>query len=160
MTTDVSAQPPAPPPGNEPPGAAGQPGAPQPPGKRRGAGRLLLKTLGWTVAVLVLLLVLALGLVYGALTTERGTAYAWQAAVRLLGGKLSGTLEGGALANGVRLRAVRWRALDGSGTDIQIDRVSGRWGLTREPWRFTIDYLHVGTIDARIGASSPSSNEP
>jgi len=160
MTTDVSAQPPAPPPGNEPPGAAGQPGAPQPPGKRRGAGRLLLKTLGWMVVVLVLLLVLALGLVYGALTTERGTAYAWQAVVRLLGGKLSGTLEGGALANGVRLRAVRWRALDGSGTDIQIDRVSGRWGLTREPWRFTIDYLHVGTIDARIGASSPSSNEP
>ncbi|CAH2914402.1 MAG: Inner membrane component of TAM transport system [uncultured Paraburkholderia sp.] len=160
MTTDVSAQPPAPPLGNEPPGApeAGPPGPPPP--KRRGAARLLLKTLGWTVAVLVLLVALALGLLYGALTTERGTAYAWQAAVKLLGGKLTGTLEGGALANGVRLRAVRWRALDGSGTDIQIDRVSGRWELTREPWRFTIDYLHVGTVDARIGASSPGSNEP
>ncbi|WP_025599042.1 translocation/assembly module TamB domain-containing protein [Burkholderia sp. WSM2230] len=160
MTTDVSAQPPAPPPGNEPPGGqqAGPPGSPPP--RRRGAGRLLLKTLGWTVVVLVLLLALALGLLYGALTTERGTAYAWQAAVKLLDGKLSGTLEGGSLANGVRLRAVRWRALDGSGTDIQVDRVSGRWGLTREPWRFTVDYLHVGTVDARIGSSSPRSNEP
>ncbi|WOD18785.1 translocation/assembly module TamB domain-containing protein [Paraburkholderia kirstenboschensis] len=160
MTTDVSAQPPAQPPGNQPPGAE-PPGTPEPPpAKRRGAGRLLLKTLGWTVVALVLLVALALGLLYGALTTERGTAYAWQAAIKLLGGKLSGTLESGALANGVRLREVRWRALDGSGTDIQIDGVSGRWALMREPWRFTIDYLHVGTVDARIGASSSSSSEP
>jgi translocation and assembly module TamB len=160
MTTDVSAQPPAQPPGNQPPGAE-PPGTPEPPpAKRRGAGRLLLKTLGWTVMALVLLVALALGLLYGALTTERGTAYAWQAAVKLLGGKLSGTLESGTLANGVRLREVRWRALDGSGTDIQVDRVSGRWALMREPWRFTIDYLHVGTVDARIGPSSSSSSEP
>lgn len=163
MTTDVSAQPPVQPPGNPPPGAEppGPPGTPEPPpAKRRRAGRLLLKTLAALVVVLVLLVALALGLLYGALTTERGTAYAWQAAVKLLGGKLSGTLESGALANGVRLRAVRWRALDGSGTDIQIDRVSGKWALMREPWRFTIDYLHVGTVDAHIGASSPSSSEP
>ncbi|MGC2038710.1 MAG: translocation and assembly module protein TamB, partial [Paraburkholderia caledonica] len=160
MTTDVSAQPPVQPPGNPPPGAE-PPGPPEPPpAKRRRAGRLLLKTLAALVVVLVLLVALALGLLYGALTTERGTAYAWQAAVKLLGGKLSGTLESGALANGVRLREVRWRALDGSGTDIQIDRVSGRWALKREPWRFTIDYLHVGTVDARIGASSSSSSEP
>jgi translocation and assembly module TamB len=160
MTTDVSAQPPVQPPGN-PPSGAEPPGTPEPPpAKRRRAGRLLLKTLAALVVVLVLVVALALGLLYGALTTERGTAYAWQAAVKLLGGKLSGTLESGALANGVRLREVRWRALDGSGTDIQIDRVSGRWALMREPWRFTIDYLHVGTVDARIGASSSSSSEP
>ncbi|MFM0756676.1 translocation/assembly module TamB domain-containing protein [Paraburkholderia strydomiana] len=160
MTTDVSAQPPVQPPGNPPPGAE-PPGPPEPPpAKRRRAGRLLLKTLAALGVVLVLLVALALGLLYGALTTERGTAYAWQAAVKLLGGKLSGTLESGALANGVRLREVRWRALDGSGTDIQIDRMSGRWALMREPWRFTIDYLHVGTVDARIGASSSSSSEP
>jgi translocation and assembly module TamB len=160
MTTDISAQPPVQPPGN-PPSGAELPGTPEPPpAKRRRAGRLLLKTLAALVVVLVLVVALALGLLYGALTTERGTAYAWQAAVKLLGGKLSGTLESGALANGVRLREVRWRALDGSGTDIQIDRVSGRWALMREPWRFTIDYLHVGTVDARIGASSSSSSEP
>ncbi|MFM0669907.1 translocation/assembly module TamB domain-containing protein [Paraburkholderia sediminicola] len=147
MTTDVSAQPPAQPPGQQPP-------------PRRRLGRLLLKTFAWTVAVLVLLLVLAVGLLYGALTTERGTAYAWQAAVKLLGGKLSGTLERGALANGLQLRQVRWRSLDGSGTDIQIDRVAGRWALAREPWRFTIDYLHIGTVDARIGSSSSSSSGP
>ncbi|MFM0554511.1 translocation/assembly module TamB domain-containing protein [Paraburkholderia sediminicola] len=156
MTTDVSAQPPAQPPGAQPPE---QPPGQQPPPRRR-LGRLLLKTFAWTVAVLVLLLVLAVGLLYGALTTERGTAYAWQAAVKLLGGKLSGTLERGALANGLQLRQVRWRSLDGSGTDIQIDRVAGRWALAREPWRFTIDYLHIGTVDARIGSSSSSSSGP
>ncbi|CAB3788280.1 translocation/assembly module TamB domain-containing protein [Paraburkholderia caffeinilytica] len=162
MTTDVSAQPPAQPPGAHPPGEPpGQPpGQPPPPGApqpRRRRGRLLLKTLAWMVAVLVLLVAVAIGLLYGALTTERGTAYAWQAAVKLLGGKLAGTVESGALSSGVQLRQVRWRSLDGSGTDIQIDRVAGRWGLTRKPWRFTIDYLHVGTIDARVGTSSGSS---
>lgn len=120
----------------------------------------MLKTLAWTLAVLVLLVAVAIGLLYGALTTERGTAYAWQAAVKLLGGKLTGTLESGALSTGVQLRQVRWRSLDGSGTDIQIDRVAGRWGLTRKPWRFTIDYLHIGTVDARLGSSSSSSSGP
>ncbi|MDE1005055.1 MAG: translocation/assembly module TamB domain-containing protein [Paraburkholderia fungorum] len=154
MTTDASAQPPAQPPGAHPPGSQPSPDAP-PPERRR--GRWLLKTLAWTVAVLVLLVAVAIGLLYGALTTERGTAYAWQAAVKLLGGKLTGTLESGTIASGVQLRQVRWRSLDGSGTDIQIDRVAGRWGLTHQPWRFTIDYLHVGTIDARVGSSSSSS---
>jgi translocation and assembly module TamB len=152
MTTDVSAQSPAQPPGQQPP-----PDAPRP---QRRHGRLLLKTLAWTVAVLVLLIAVVIGLLYGALTTERGTAYAWQAAVKLLGGKLTGTLESGALSNGVQLRQVRWRSLDGSGTDIQIDRVAGRWGLTQKPWRFTIDSLHIGTIDARVGSSSSSSSGP
>jgi translocation and assembly module TamB len=154
MTTDASAQPPAQPPGAHPPGSQPSPDAP-PPERRR--GRWLLKTLAWTVAVLVLLVAVAIGLLYGALTTERGTAYAWQAAVKLMGGKLTGTLESGTIASGVQLRQVRWRSLDGSGTDIQIDRVAGRWGLTHQPWRFTIDYLHVGTIDARVGSSSSSS---
>ena len=106
--------------------------------------------------LLVLLVALAAGLLYGALTTERGTAYAWHAAVRMLGGRLAGTLDGGTLAHGVQLRDVRWRSLDGSGTEIQVDRVAGRWALAREPWRFTIEYLHVGTIDARLGASTSS----
>ncbi|CAE6728538.1 translocation/assembly module TamB domain-containing protein [Paraburkholderia nemoris] len=160
MTTDVSAQPPAQPPGALPPGAPGQQPPPDAPQPRRRRGRLLLKTLAWMVAVLVLLVAVAIGLLYGALTTERGTAYAWQAAVKLLGGKLTGTLESGAIAHGVQLRQVRWRSLDGSGTDIQIDRVAGRWELTHKPWRFAIDYLHVGTIDARVGSSSSSSSGP
>ncbi|MGA7780384.1 MAG: translocation and assembly module protein TamB, partial [Paraburkholderia sp.] len=97
---------------------------------------------------------------YGAVATERGTAYAWQAAVKLLGGRLTGTLEGGALVNGLRLRQVEWRSLDGSGTDIKVDRVDGRWAVTGRPWRFAIDYLHVGTVDARIGSASSSSSAP
>ncbi|MGF7000686.1 translocation/assembly module TamB domain-containing protein [Paraburkholderia sp. GAS32] len=157
MTTDVSAQPPAQPPGALPPGEPGHQPPPDAPQPKRRLGRLLLKTLAWMVAVLVLLVAVVIGLVYGALTTERGTAYAWQAAVKLLGGKLTGTLESGAIAHGVQLRQVRWRSLDGSGTDIQIDRVAGRWELTHKPWRFAIDYLHVGTIDARVGSSSSSS---
>jgi translocation and assembly module TamB len=157
MTTDVSDQPSAQPDGVPP---SGQPAdAPPPPPKRR-PGRWLLKTFAWTVVVLVLLVALALGLLYGALTTERGTGYAWQAAVKLLGGRLGGTLEGGTLATGVRLRDVRWRSLDGSGTDIQVDRAAGRWALARDPWRFTVDYLHVGAVDARVGASSSGSSEP
>ncbi|MFM0032251.1 translocation/assembly module TamB domain-containing protein [Paraburkholderia madseniana] len=160
MTTDVSAQPPAQPPGALPPGEPGHQPPPDAPQPKRRLGRLLLKTLAWMVAVLVLLVAVAIGLVYGALTTERGTAYAWQAAVKLLGGRLTGTLESGAIAHGVQLRQVRWRSLDGSGTDIQIDRVAGRWELTHKPWRFAIDYLHVGTIDARVGSSSSSSSGP
>ncbi|MBC8749626.1 MULTISPECIES: translocation/assembly module TamB domain-containing protein [Paraburkholderia] len=159
MTTDVTDPPSAQPPGATPPGPPdGQQPPDTPPPKQRW-GRLLLKTVAGTVVMLVLLAALALGLLYGALTTERGTAYAWHAAVKLLGGRLAGTLDGGTLAHGVQLRDVRWRSLDGSGTDIEIDRVAGSWALAREPWRFTIDYLHVGTIEARIGASS-SSNEP
>jgi translocation and assembly module TamB len=157
MTSDVADPPSAQPPDAPPPG---EPPSPDTPPPRRRLAWVLLKTFVGTVFTLVLLFALALGLVYGALTTERGTAYAWQAAVKLLGGRLAGTLDGGTLAHGVQLRQVRWRSLDGSGTDIQIDRVAGRWALAREPWRFTIDYLHIGTVDARLGASSSSSSEP
>ncbi|CAE6755409.1 hypothetical protein R69746_03154 [Paraburkholderia aspalathi] len=83
MTTDVSAHPPAQPPGALPPGEPGQQPPSDAPPPRRRRGRLLLKTLAWMVAVLVLLVAVAIGLLYGALTTERGTAYAWQAAVKL-----------------------------------------------------------------------------
>ncbi|MGF6939905.1 translocation and assembly module TamB [Paraburkholderia sp. UCT70] len=160
MTTDVTDPPPAQPPGATPPGPPdGQQPPDTPPPKRRW-GRLLLKSVAGTVVMLVLLAALAVGLLYGALTTERGTAYAWHAAVKLLGGRLAGTLDGGTLARGVQLRDVRWRSLDGSGTDIEIDRVAGSWALAREPWRFTIDYLHVGKIEARVGPSSASTSEP
>ena len=99
------------------------------------------------------------GDVFYALTSERGTRYVWQAATSLLGGRLTGTLDGGAIATGVRLRNVHWKSLDGKGTDIAVDSVSGRWALTREPLRFTIDYLHIGTIDARIAPSNERHHE-
>ncbi|MFM0286103.1 translocation/assembly module TamB domain-containing protein [Paraburkholderia megapolitana] len=153
MTTDSSALPPQPAPDDASPDGAG---TPPPSGRPR--GRRLWKVLAWAVGVLALLAALAVGLVYGALATERGTGYVWRAAVKLLGGQLSGTLDGGALATGVRLRHVEWRGADG--TDIKVDSVAGKWALTRAPWRYSIDYLHIGTIDARLVPSTSSSSEP
>ncbi|WP_017773182.1 translocation/assembly module TamB domain-containing protein [Paraburkholderia kururiensis] len=150
MTTDPSTQPPAPEPDGPASAGSGGNGEPPRPGRLARAGKLL----AWLIGVPVVLAVLVVGLLYGALTTERGTAWTWQAAVKLLGGKLTGQLDGGALATGVRLRRVEWRGSDG--TDIKIDRIAGQWALSRQPWRFTVDYLHVGTIEARL-VPSPSS---
>ncbi|WP_244814078.1 translocation/assembly module TamB domain-containing protein [Caballeronia sp. Lep1P3] len=158
MTTDSNTQPnpsegPA---GNGAPRGPETPPTPPTPQRPRG-GRRVLRWLGALVLAVVLIVVLALGTVLFALTTERGTRYAWQAATSLLGGRLAGTLDGGAIATGLQLRDVRWK--DGKGTDIGIDSVSGRWALTRDPLRFTIDYLHVGTIDARIAPSNEPSKK-
>ena len=153
MTTDFSATPPPQTPGDATPGGPETP----PPARRK---RRLWKVLAWFMGVPVLLVALAAGVLYGAVATERGTAYAWQAAVKLLGGRLTGTLDSGALVTGLRLHQVEWRSLDGSGTDIKVDKVDGRWAVSGRPWRFAIDYLHVGTIDARVGSSSSSSSSP
>ncbi|RKU02438.1 hypothetical protein C7H84_15615 [Burkholderia sp. Nafp2/4-1b] len=123
---------------------------------RRGrAGRIV----AWTLATVVLLAVLAVGLVLAAATSERGTRLAWQTAVRVLGGRLTGTLEGGALATGVRLRGFAWTSPGGAGTEVRIDRLDGRWALTRAPWRLSVAYLRAGTIDVRIapGPSKPAT---
>nr|WP_083615032.1 translocation/assembly module TamB domain-containing protein [Paraburkholderia sp. SOS3] len=137
-------------------GSGGGPGggAATPPPRRR---RRLWRALLWATLVPALIIALLAGALYGVVVTERGTAYAWQAAVKLLGGRLAGTLEGGTLATGVRLAHVQWRSLDGSGTEIRVDRASGKWTLSDRPWKFTVDYLHVGTIDARIAPSTEPS---
>jgi translocation and assembly module TamB len=135
-------------------GASGG-GAPVP--KKRGGWRRFAKWLGGIVLVLVLCVALGLATILYALNSERGTRYVWQTATSLLGGRLSGKLDGGAISTGLRLRNVRWKGADG--TDVAVDSVSGRWELTRAPLRFTIDYLHVGTVDARI-APSPKSSGP
>ncbi|WP_321936475.1 translocation/assembly module TamB domain-containing protein [Paraburkholderia sp. J8-2] len=135
-------------------GAGGDAGAPPP---RRGPR--LWKALAWAIVVPVLLVGLVAGLLYGVLTTERGTAYAWRAAVKLLDGKLAGTLEGGTLASGVRFSNVSWRGTDG--TTLKVDRIGGQWelhGFGQKPWRFVVDYLHAGDIEMRIVPShEPSS---
>ncbi|MDR5756263.1 translocation/assembly module TamB domain-containing protein [Caballeronia sp. LZ035] len=144
----------APPPGND---AGAGASTPPPPPPRRSAARRLARWLGVLVLVVVLIVGLAVGTVLYVLNTERGTRYAWNAATSLLKGQLTGTLDGGAIATGLRLRDVHWK--DGKGTDITVDSVSGRWALTREPLRFTIDYLHVGTVDARIAPSNEPSKK-
>ncbi|TAL97642.1 MAG: translocation and assembly module protein TamB [Paraburkholderia sp.] len=154
MTTDTPANPPPDQPGDATPG--GPEGAAPPPVRPRRRRRLWM-ALVWAATVPVVLVALVAGLLYGTLTTERGTAYAWRAAVRMLDGRLTGTLDGGTIATGVRLHQLQWRSLDGSGTDIRIDRIAGRWALTDKPWRFSVDYLHIGTIDARVAPSESSS---
>ncbi|MEM5423101.1 translocation/assembly module TamB domain-containing protein [Paraburkholderia ferrariae] len=135
-------------------GGAGGDGAPP---RRRGPR--LWKALAWAIVVPVLLVGLVAGLLYGVLTTERGTAYAWRAAVRLLDGKLAGRFEGGTLASGVRFSSVSWRGTDG--TTLKVDRIGGQWelqGFGQQPWRFVVDYLHAGDIEMRVVPShEPSS---
>ncbi|MCY0387449.1 translocation/assembly module TamB domain-containing protein [Robbsia sp. Bb-Pol-6] len=118
----------------------------------RGIGRRIGRALVYAVLFVVLLAALLLGALFGAVHTERGTRLAWQAATRLLPAHLSGRLEGGALQTGVRLHDVAWRS---AGLEVRVDRVSGRWHLSRAPWRFTLEYLRVGTVDVRI-APAPS----
>ncbi|TDG09137.1 translocation and assembly module protein TamB [Paraburkholderia guartelaensis] len=138
-------------------GGDGGSGDERTPPRRRGPR--LWKALVWAIVVPVLLVGLVAGLLYGVLTTERGTAYAWRAAVKLLDGKLAGRLEGGTLATGVRFSNVSWRGTDG--TTLKVDRIGGQWemqGFGQQPWRFVVDYLHAGDIEMRIVPShEPSS---
>ncbi|AOJ10966.1 translocation/assembly module TamB domain-containing protein [Burkholderia mayonis] len=151
MTKDVS----DPTPPNAPDGGA--PDGPRDPApNRRSRGRRAFAALAWTALVVVVLIAATAGALFAAATTERGTQLAWHAAVKLLGGRLSGTLEGGTLATGVRLTQLAWTSPDGSGTEVRIDRVAGRWALTRAPWRFTIASLRAGAIDVRVAPSPPS----
>ena len=89
---------------------ASENGAPAPK-PRRGGWRRLAKWLGGSVLVLALCFVLGVAMILYALNSERGTRYVWQAATSLLGGRLSGTLDGGAIATGLRLRNVHWLSL-------------------------------------------------
>jgi translocation and assembly module TamB len=137
-----------------PPGDGGEPPVPAPPPPRR--RRHLGKALAWAIVVPVLLVSLAGGLLYGAATTERGTAYVWRAAVKLLGGQLGGTLEGGTITTGLRLRNLSWRGADG--TTLTVDHAGGQWTLSDRPWRFVVSYLHIGDVDLRIVPSTEPSS--
>jgi translocation and assembly module TamB len=147
-------------------GGEGQPQGPETPRRKHRLRRLLLGSgLG-----IVLLVAFIGGALYGAIATEPGTRLLWRAAVAVTAGRLSGSFEGGTLAHGVTLASVRWHGLPNAGagapgvvsgsTDIRIDHVSGRWALTRSPWRLTIDALHAGTIEARLAPSAKSGPTP
>ncbi|MGN6087298.1 translocation/assembly module TamB domain-containing protein [Trinickia sp.] len=146
--------------GAPPPGGSDEAPEPHPPRgpnaphrKRRG-----LRVLAWTALTLALIGGGIVAGLYGAIATEPGTRLVWQAAVAAMGPRLSGTFEGGTLARGVRLADLRWHepalAAGAPPTDIRIDRLSGRWALTRSPWRLTVDRLEAGTIDARMAPSA------
>jgi len=112
----------------------------------------------------VLAFFFAAAALYWTVTTEAGARLAWRTAVAVTGARLSGTLEGGTLARGIALAGLRWHEraspTGGPPTDIRIDRLSGRWGLTRSPWRLTVDALNAGTIDARLAPSTSSAPMP
>lgn len=40
---------------------------------------------------------------------------------------------------------------------MRIDRLDGRWALTRAPWRLSIAYLRAGTVDVRIVPGPPEA---
>src|ERR1700761_3172195 len=121
--------------------------------RQRRRGRWLRAAV-WPLVALAAVIALALGGLFAALQTESGTRYAWDAAVELLGGRLSGTLEGGALATGLRLSHLRWHDAT---TDIQIDHVEGQWRLQRAPLKFIVDFLHAGKVEVRLAASTTPS---
>ncbi|MEX3526337.1 MAG: translocation/assembly module TamB domain-containing protein [Burkholderia sp.] len=141
----------SPPPPND---ALPPPDEPRPPPRRRCR---LGRALAWSAGVLLLVVLLLAGALAAAVMTERGTRLAWQAAVAVLGGRLAGTLEGGSLAEGVRISKLAWVTPGGKGTEVRIDRVAGRWALTRAPLRFTLDYLRAGTIDVTVAPSPPDT---
>src|SRR6187402_3835581 len=106
--TEQNGQPPAdrPDPSKGRGDGASEGGKPVP--KKHGGWRRFAKWLGGFVLVLVLCLALGLAMILYGLNSERGTRYVWQAATSLLGGRLSGTLDGGAISTGLRLRNVHW----------------------------------------------------
>ncbi|BCZ85102.1 hypothetical protein PTKU64_87770 [Paraburkholderia terrae] len=78
-------------PGGEPPrGPDGSDTPPTPPAKKPRRVRQLWKAIAWGIAVPALRVALVGGLLYGVVVTERSTAYAWQAAVKVLNGQLAG----------------------------------------------------------------------
>jgi translocation and assembly module TamB len=110
-----------------------------------------LRAAVWPLVALAALAALALGMLFALIQTESGTRYAWRTAVELLGGHLSGTLDGGALSTGVRLTNLRWHD---EGIDIRIDHIEGKWRLRRVPLKFKIDFLHAQTVDVRVAPST------
>ena len=110
--------------------------------------------LSFVLLTLLSLVVLVAGALYGALNTERGTRLAWQTALHLSTGKLHGQYAGGSLARGVRLEHVDWH--DGA-TRVQLDFVTGQWALTRAPWRFSVDFLHAGTVEVQWAETSDTT---
>jgi translocation and assembly module TamB len=123
--------------------------APTPPagGRRRRARRWWLTSL----VVVALLIILPIAALFIAARTERGTRLAWDTAIKLSAGHLAGRYMGGTLERGIKLEDVVWRTPDDL---IQIDYLNGQWALTRAPWRFTVDFLHLGTLDLKLATSS------
>ncbi|EJN02056.1 translocation/assembly module TamB domain-containing protein [Herbaspirillum sp. YR522] len=112
----------------------------QPPAtRRRRAGRIAC----WSVGALALAVLAAGGAGLYVVKTESGTRLAWNSAVRLLDGKLSGQLLDGTIADGLRLRDLHYRD---QRRILSIDRVDASWHLALAPRKLTVRYLRVGSV--------------
>uniref|UniRef100_A0A173GZP2 Translocation and assembly module TamB C-terminal domain-containing protein n=2 Tax=Pandoraea faecigallinarum TaxID=656179 RepID=A0A173GZP2_9BURK len=140
--------------GDVPPSSpsSGNDQAPPPPPRRRRWVRTLLSVL----LALVFLVVLALGALLWAMSSERGSRWLWQTAVSTLGGKLGGEWRSGSVLHGFTLNDIRY--LDGA-TRITISRLDSRWDLRLRGLHFTVDKLHAGDVELAF-APSPPSNTP
>lgn len=118
-------------------------------GQRTSALRWLTRI----AVALVLLVLIAAGLFLAAVQTESGTRTAWQLAQRIVPGSLTGELVGGTLKDGIELRNVVY---EDASKIIKIDRLEGRWRLTRSPLMLTIPSLRLGKVDVTMLASPPT----
>ncbi|GAB7548949.1 translocation/assembly module TamB domain-containing protein [Cupriavidus sp. 8B] len=134
--------PPVPAPGDVPPGPARP--------RRMRFGRWL----AWCAVVLLALVLAGVAAAVLALRTEAGTRQLWSLATRLSAGALSGKLEGGTVAHGLRLRDVVFAS---GGTRVTVDRVDGSWALSWSPTRLHVSSLRVGAVTLRLPPSPPDS---
>ncbi len=123
----------------------------QPPQPRQRRGRQLAWWAGGSTA---LLLVALAGTTLFALNTEHGARLLWNGAIQALGGKLSGELAGGTVADGLHLRQLHYRDEQ---RILDIDRIDASWHLSILGRKFTVDTLRVGTV--RL-TQQPSPSEP
>ena len=134
-----------------PPVPARDAGAPGPARPRRGR---VWRWLAWLVAVLLVLLLAALSAVALALRTEAGTRQLWSMATRLSDGALSGKLEGGTVAQGLRLRDVVFASGE---TRVTVDRLDGDWSFNWSPTRLHVKWLRIGAVTLRLPPAQPDS---
>ncbi|KAF1038923.1 MAG: Translocation and assembly module subunit TamB [Herbaspirillum frisingense] len=119
--------------------------------RRAGRGRRIVLWSGGTVAVLALA---AAGAAVVAVKTESGARLLWNTAVSALGGKLSGQLLGGTVADGLRLRALHYRD---DKRILDIDSIDASWHLSLTQRKLSVRYLRVGTVQLN---QQPSPPEP
>lgn len=125
-----------------------------PPGPARPRRTRLGRWLAWCVVVVLLLVLAAVAAVVLALRTEAGTRQLWSLATHLSSGALSGKLEGGTVAHGLRLRDVVFATGE---TRVTIDRVDGNWALGWSPTRLHVSALRVGAVTLRLAPSQPDN---
>ncbi|WP_454742169.1 translocation/assembly module TamB domain-containing protein [Cupriavidus necator] len=133
-----------------PAGDSAPPPAPRAPRKRR----RLWRALAWLAGVLLVLLLALIATGVAALRTETGTRHLWTLATRLSAGMLSGKLDGGTVAHGLRLRDVVFAS---GQTRVVVDRIDGNWALTWQPRRLHVEWLRIGKAEVKLGPSEPST---